>query len=79
MKTYLVVFSLLAIAFAVFMEIIVVMGGGQIDDIERERLKYLQGGGGFGVLAKIFYFGADHRPAIGFVGALGLVTAIVIN
>ena len=78
MRTYLLIPSLLMIAFSLFMEILIAMGGSEYRDIECERERNLCEGSAISRwLARFFYFLSDHRPMIGIVGFIGLVIAIL--
>jgi hypothetical protein len=77
MKNYLLLISLLVIIFAFFMEFLIVLGGGKIEDIENGRQDYLKQKSIFmRSISKSFYFFADHRPLLGAFGVIGLMVAI---
>lgn len=76
MRTILLLLSLLLVAFAVALPILVIMGGGKPDQLtnEYDREALRQRGG---PIERRFYRGflwlADHRPYVGIAGAVGLV------
>jgi hypothetical protein len=63
---------------SLFLEILVVMGGGKIADIKSRRGDYLSSGNIFlRILARGFYFVADHRPMLGVIGLVGILAVIL--
>lgn len=77
MRDYLLIPSLLMITFALGLEILVVMGGGDYKQISDGREKALYAKNVIDrFLATCFYFLADHRPLLGLLGLVGLVLSI---
>lgn len=77
MRDYLLIPSLLLITFALGLEILVVMGGGDYKQISDGREKAFSAKNAIDrLLAKCVYFLADHRPLLCLFGLAGLALSI---
>jgi hypothetical protein len=79
MRAYLLIPSLLLLLFAFALPLLIVMGGGNRDAIgnEYDRDQSVNAKNPLErAINRSFYWLADHRPACGVVGVLGLVVSI---
>ena len=79
MRPYLLFPSLLMLAFAFALPLLVVVGGGDKDALDNayDREQSINAKNPMRrVINRSFYWLADHRPLCGVVGALGLALSI---
>ena len=77
MRDYFLIPSLLLIVFSLGLELLIVLGGGNYQEIENAREKALSAESVIDrLLAKCFYALADHRPLLGLLGLAGLAVSI---
>ena len=77
MRDFLLIPSLLMLAFSLGLELLIVLGGGNYKEIENDREKALSAKSNIERLfARCFYVLADHRPLLGLLGLAGLIVSI---